>query len=58
MLGCLAAKFRWRKRMEAMGKSTNKPNIVFGSNAHGTTKGRIVEKIVQKALIVILHQLW
>jgi glutamate decarboxylase len=36
MLGCLAAKFRWRKKMQALGKPTDKPNIVFGTNAHGT----------------------
>lgn len=30
MLGGLALKWRWRKRMEAQGKSTNNPNFVCG----------------------------
>jgi glutamate decarboxylase len=38
MLGCLAAKFRWRKKMQALGKPTDKPNIVFGTNAHVVVK--------------------
>ncbi|KAJ2161308.1 glutamate decarboxylase gad1 [Coemansia sp. RSA 552] len=33
MLGGLAMKWRWRKRREAEGKDTSKPNIVFGANA-------------------------
>ncbi|WP_250189748.1 glutamate decarboxylase [Escherichia coli] len=30
MLGGMAMKWRWRKRMEAAGKPTNKPNLVCG----------------------------
>lgn len=37
MLACLAAKFRWKKKRLAEGKPIDKPNIVFGSNAHGAT---------------------
>lgn len=36
MLACLAAKFRWKNKMKQKGKPTDKPNIVFGTNAHGT----------------------
>lgn len=38
MLCCLAAKFNWKKKMKELGKSTEKPNIVFGSNAHVVVK--------------------
>jgi glutamate decarboxylase len=34
MLGALAAKWRWRKRREADGKDTAKPNLVFGNDVH------------------------
>ena len=30
MLGGMAMKWRWRKRMEAAGKPTDKPNLVCG----------------------------
>ncbi|KAJ2909102.1 glutamate decarboxylase gad1 [Coemansia aciculifera] len=33
MLGGLAMKWRWRKRMQAAGKDASRPNIVFGANA-------------------------
>ena len=32
MLGGLALKWRWRERMRASGKSTDRPNLVTGSN--------------------------
>ena len=32
MLGGLSLKWRWRKKMEAQGKSTSKPNMVMGAN--------------------------
>ncbi|TFG75212.1 MAG: glutamate decarboxylase, partial [Thermodesulfobacteriales bacterium] len=32
MLGGLALKWRWRKKMETQGKSTSKPNMVMGAN--------------------------
>jgi glutamate decarboxylase len=32
MLGALALKWRWRERMRAAGKSTDKPNLVTGAN--------------------------
>jgi len=32
MLGGLALKWRWRKKMEGQGKSTSKPNMVMGAN--------------------------
>lgn len=32
MLAGLAFKWNWRKRMEAKGKSTDKPNLILGSN--------------------------
>ena len=32
MLGGLAMKWRWRKKMEVAGKSTEKPNLVMGIN--------------------------
>jgi glutamate decarboxylase len=34
MLGALAQKFRWRKRMEKDGKDVSKPNLVFGRDVH------------------------
>ena len=34
MLGLLAHKWTWRKRMEEEGKSTDKPNIVMGADVH------------------------
>jgi glutamate decarboxylase len=32
MLGGLALKWRWRRRMSAVGKQTDRPNLVMGSN--------------------------
>jgi len=34
MLGLLAHKWNWKKRMKAKKKSTNKPNIVMGADVH------------------------
>jgi glutamate decarboxylase len=34
MLAGLAAKWRWRKRREAAGLSTDRPNLVFGADVH------------------------
>jgi len=34
MLGLLAHKWSWKKRREAEGKSTDKPNIVIGADVH------------------------
>jgi glutamate decarboxylase len=34
MLGALSLKWKWRKRQEAAGKSTDKPNLVFGGDVH------------------------
>jgi glutamate decarboxylase len=34
MLGALSLKWKWRKRREAAGKSTNRPNLVFGGDVH------------------------
>ena len=34
MLGALALKWQWRKRREAAGKSTDRPNLVFGGDVH------------------------
>jgi len=34
MLGALSLKWKWRKRREADGKSTEKPNLVFGGDVH------------------------
>jgi glutamate decarboxylase len=34
MLGALSLKWNWRKRREAAGKSTDKPNLVFGGDVH------------------------
>jgi glutamate decarboxylase len=34
MLGALSLKWRWRARREAAGKSTDRPNLVFGGDVH------------------------
>ena len=34
MLGALAAKWRWRAAREKAGKSTEKPNLVYGNDVH------------------------
>jgi glutamate decarboxylase len=34
MLGALSLKWQWRKRREAAGKSTGRPNLVFGGDVH------------------------
>ena len=34
MLGALALKWKWRKRREADGKPTDRPNLVFGGDVH------------------------
>ena len=34
MLGALALKWQWRKRREAEGKATDRPNLVFGGDVH------------------------
>jgi glutamate decarboxylase len=34
MLGALNLKWNWRKRREAAGKDTTKPNLVFGGDVH------------------------
>jgi glutamate decarboxylase len=34
MLGALAMKWRWRKAREAAGKSTDRPNLVYGADVH------------------------
>jgi glutamate decarboxylase len=34
MLGALALKWQWRNRREAAGKSTDRPNLVFGGDVH------------------------
>ena len=34
MLGALAMKWRWKKRREAEGKPTDKPNLVYGADVH------------------------
>jgi glutamate decarboxylase len=34
MLGALAMKWRWKKAREAAGGATDKPNLVYGSDAH------------------------
>jgi glutamate decarboxylase len=34
MLGALSLKWNWRKRREAAGKSTDRPNLVFGGDVH------------------------
>ena len=34
MLGALSLKWKWRARREAAGKSTDRPNLVFGGDVH------------------------
>jgi len=34
MLGALSLKWNWRKRREAAGESTTRPNLVFGGDVH------------------------
>jgi len=34
MLGALALKWQWRKRREAAGKPTDRPNLIFGGDVH------------------------
>jgi glutamate decarboxylase len=34
MLGGLAAKWRWRKRREAAGEDTERPNLIYGRDVH------------------------
>jgi glutamate decarboxylase len=34
MLGALSLKWKWRGRREAAGKSTDRPNLVFGGDVH------------------------
>jgi glutamate decarboxylase len=34
MLGALSLKWKWKERQEAAGKSTDKPNLVFGGDVH------------------------
>ncbi len=34
MLGALSLKWQWRKRREAAGQPTDKPNLVFGGDVH------------------------
>jgi glutamate decarboxylase len=34
MLGALSLKWKWRKRREEAGKSTDSPNLVFGGDVH------------------------
>jgi glutamate decarboxylase len=34
MLGALSFKWKWRARREAAGKSTDRPNLVFGGDVH------------------------
>src|SRR4051812_20488058 len=34
MLGALSLKWQWRKRREAAGQSTDRPNLVFGGDVH------------------------
>jgi glutamate decarboxylase len=34
MLGALSLKWKWRSRREAAGKSTDRPNLVFGGDVH------------------------
>jgi glutamate decarboxylase len=34
MLGALSLKWKWRARREAAGKSTDRPNMVFGGDVH------------------------
>jgi glutamate decarboxylase len=34
MLGALSLKWKWRQRREAAGKSTDRPNLIFGGDVH------------------------
>src|SRR5262245_52932812 len=34
MLGALSLKWKWKERQEAAGRSTEKPNLVFGGDVH------------------------
>ncbi|HET9021798.1 MAG TPA: glutamate decarboxylase, partial [Ornithinibacter sp.] len=34
MLGALSLKWKWRRRREAAGKATDRPNLVFGGDVH------------------------
>src|SRR3954466_15974059 len=34
MLGALSLKWKWRERREAVGKATDRPNLVFGGDVH------------------------
>ena len=34
MLGALSLKWKWRERRQAAGKSTDRPNLVFGGDVH------------------------
>jgi glutamate decarboxylase len=34
MLGALSLKWKWRKRMSAAGRATDRPNLVFGGDVH------------------------
>src|SRR5215218_847361 len=34
MLGALSLKWKWRERREAAGRSTDRPNLVFGGDVH------------------------
>jgi len=34
MLGALSLKWKWRERREAVGRPTDRPNLVFGSDVH------------------------
>ena len=34
MLGALSLKWKWRKRREATGRSSDRPNLVFGGDVH------------------------
>ena len=34
MLGALSLKWKWKERRKAAGKSTDKPNLVFGGDVH------------------------
>src|SRR3982750_2615643 len=34
MLGALSLKWKWRKRREAAGKDTTRPNLIFGGDVH------------------------
>jgi glutamate decarboxylase len=34
MLGALSLKWKWRARREAAGKSTDRPNLIFGGDVH------------------------